>query len=148
LLAGENQCAAQPLESTAFRLTPRVAVHTLGSTRPAASNALGRVEEEKEMSFIGRILKYLFWLLVVSCGVTMLRHLVNKMGEGASGQTDPLDMPNSGAKQRLVRDPVCGVHIAEPLALPLRQGGQVLHFCSSACRDKYLSGTQQISASA
>jgi YHS domain-containing protein len=100
------------------------------------------------MSFIGRMLKYLFWVLVVSWGVTMLRRLVNKMGEGANGQSDPLDMPNSAAKQKLVRDPVCGVHIAETLALPLREGGQVLHFCSAACRDKYLNGAQQISASA
>jgi YHS domain-containing protein len=99
------------------------------------------------MSFIRRMLKYLFWLLVVSWGVTMLRRLVNKMGEGASGQTDPLDGPNA-VNQKLVRDPVCGVHIAETLALPLREGGRVLHFCSMECRDKYLNGTQQISASA
>ena len=100
------------------------------------------------MSFIGRMLKYLFWLLVVSWGVTLLRRLVNKMGEGAAGHTDPIDVPNSAVNQKLVRDPVCGVHIAETLALPLREGGQVLHFCSTMCRDKYLNGTQQISASA
>jgi len=100
------------------------------------------------MSFIGRMLKYLFWLLVVSSGVTMLRRLVNKMGEGVTGHTDPLDVPNNAVNQKLVRDPVCGVHIAETLALPLREGGQVLHFCSTACRDKYLNGTQRISASA
>lgn len=100
------------------------------------------------MSLIGRMLKYLFWLLVVSWGVTMLRRLVNKMGEGLTGPTDPLDVPNDAVNQKLVRDPVCGVHIAETLALPLRQGGQIVHFCSTACRDKYLNGTQQISASA
>ena len=100
------------------------------------------------MSFIGRMLKYLFWLLVVSWGVTLLRRLVNKMGEGAAGHADPIDVPNGAVNQKLVRDPVCGVHLAETLALPLREGGQVLHFCSTACRDKYLNGTQQISASA
>jgi YHS domain-containing protein len=100
------------------------------------------------MSFMGRMLKALFWLLVVSWGVTLLRRLVNKMSEGAGGQTDPLDVPNSAVNQKLVRDPVCGVHIAETLALPLREGSQVLHFCSAACRDKYLNGAQRISASA
>jgi YHS domain-containing protein len=106
------------------------------------------VEEVMEMSFIARMLKDLFWLLVVSWGVAMLRHLVDKMGEGAASHTEPIDVPNNAANQKLVRDPICGVHIAETLALPLRQGGQTLHFCSAACRDKYLNGTQQISASA
>jgi YHS domain-containing protein len=40
--------------------------------------------------------------------------------------------------RRLVRDPVCGAHVAEVLAIPLREGGEVLHFCSIACRDEHL----------
>jgi YHS domain-containing protein len=100
------------------------------------------------MSFIGRMLKYLFWLAVVSWSVVLLRRLVNKMGEGAADHNGPIDVPNNAVNQKLVRDPVCGVHIAEGRALPLRQGGLLMHFCSTACRDKYLNGTQQISASA
>jgi len=41
---------------------------------------------------------------------------------------------------RLVRDPVCGVYVAEVLAIPLREGTQTVHFCSIACRDKYAGG--------
>jgi len=40
--------------------------------------------------------------------------------------------------RRLVRDPACGAHVAEVLAIPLREGGELLHFCSIACRDEYL----------
>jgi len=43
-----------------------------------------------------------------------------------------------GMARRLVRDPVCGAHVAEVLAIPLREGDDVLHFCSVACRDQYL----------
>jgi YHS domain-containing protein len=43
-----------------------------------------------------------------------------------------------GMARRLVRDPVCGAHVAEVLAIPLREGGELLHFCSIACRDEYL----------
>ncbi len=46
----------------------------------------------------------------------------------------------AGMAQRLVRDPVCGAHVAEVLAIPLREGGELLHFCSIACRDEYLLG--------
>jgi hypothetical protein len=28
--------------------------------------------------------------------------------------------------------------VAEVLAIPLREGGELLHFCSIACRDEYL----------
>jgi YHS domain-containing protein len=94
------------------------------------------------------MLKALFWVLVVSWSVALLRRLVNKMGEGASGHDGPMDVPNNAVNQKLVRDPVCGVHIAETLAVPLRDGSQLLHFCSATCRDKYLNGTQRISASA
>jgi hypothetical protein len=43
-----------------------------------------------------------------------------------------------GTSRRLVRDPVCGAHVAEVLAIPLREGDQLLHFCSVACRDQHL----------
>jgi YHS domain-containing protein len=46
----------------------------------------------------------------------------------------------------LVRDPVCGTHVAEVLAIPLREGGDLVHFCSAACRDKYVNDTQRLAA--
>ena len=48
----------------------------------------------------------------------------------------------------LVRDPVCGVHIAEVLAIPLRENGELLHFCSLACRDAYLNSSHKLAANA
>jgi ribosomal protein L24E len=38
------------------------------------------------------------------------------------------------------------MHLAEALALPVRQGGEILHFCSAECRDKYLNKTQKLAA--
>jgi len=39
-------------------------------------------------------------------------------------------IPAPAAARRLVRDPVCGVHVDETLSIPLREGGELLHFCS------------------
>jgi len=101
------------------------------------------------MTFIARILKYLFWLLVVSWSVAILRRIVGKMVSGNVGSSNPyVDVPNNAVNQKLVRDPICGMHIAEGLALPLKQDGEMLYFCSAECRDKYLNGNQKISASA
>jgi YHS domain-containing protein len=100
------------------------------------------------MTFIARMLKYLFWFLVVSSTVWMLRRVVGKMASGAAGPQPPVDVPNNAVGQKLVRDPVCGMHVAEGLALPLKQGSETVHFCSAECRDKYLNGERKLSASA
>ena len=98
------------------------------------------------MTFIVRLLRFVFWVVVVSWGVALLRRLMQRMAQGAAQSQAPVDVPNDAITRKLVRDPVCGMHIAEVLALPLRQDGELLHFCSTACRDKYVSETRKIAA--
>lgn len=101
------------------------------------------------MEFLVRMLRYLFWVAVVWWAASILRRLVNHMGEGAGNSRNPyMDVPNDAVTQKLVRDPVCGMHIAEGLALPLKQGNEVLYFCSAECRDKYLSENRKFAANA
>jgi hypothetical protein len=111
------------------------------------------------MSFISRVIRFLFWLLVLSWSVALLRRVVAWMLRGgttgpSSGVTQGVDVDGSseavGMARRLVRDPVCGAHVAEVLAIPLREDGEILHFCSIACRDEHLrataDGTKKIAA--
>jgi YHS domain-containing protein len=98
------------------------------------------------MAFIARMLRYLFWVVVISWGVAILRRLVGQMGKGEFQSTPPMDVPSNAVTQKLVRDPVCGMHIAEGLALPVKQGAETLFFCSAECRDKYLSETRKFAA--
>jgi YHS domain-containing protein len=98
------------------------------------------------MTFIARFLRFVFWVVVVSWGLALLRRLVRRMGQGAAQSQTPVDAPHDAVARKLVRDPVCGMHIAEVLALPLRQDGELLHFCSAACRDKYVGETRRIVA--
>jgi len=94
------------------------------------------------MTFLSRVLRLLFWLVVLSWGARLLKHLVTWMMRPA-GQPTPqkgADVGGSealGLSRRLVRDPFCGVHVAEVLAIPLRDGSDTLHFCSVNCRDQY-----------
>jgi uncharacterized protein len=39
---------------------------------------------------------------------------------------------------RMVRDPVCGVYVPEQGSLVERRNGVAYHFCSEACRDRFL----------
>ena len=98
------------------------------------------------MVFLARILRYLFWLAVVSWSVAILRRLVNNIGRGSGSVGPQMDVPTNEVAKKLVRDPVCGMHIAEGLALSVQQGGETLYFCSAECRDKYLFETQKRAA--
>jgi YHS domain-containing protein len=100
------------------------------------------------MTFIARMLRYLFWVVVVSWSVAILRRIVGRMVSGGVQPDGQVDVPNGAVNQKLVRDPVCGMHVAEGLALPLQQDAEILHFCSAECREKYLSDTRKMSASA
>ena len=67
-------------------------------------------------------------------------------GAGASPSAPSGTPP--GTSKRLVKDPVCGMHMAEELALPLEANGEVVHFCSPECRAKYESSMVRRAASA
>jgi len=114
------------------------------------------------MDFLARIMKFLFWVLIVSWSVALLRRVLAWMVRGAmptqadqdaassaagGGVGQGSDEAQSGvAARRLVRDPVCGMHVAEVLAVPLRESGELVHFCSVACRDKYVKSTERMAA--
>ena len=102
------------------------------------------------MSLISRIMRFLFWVLVLSWILSLLRRAVAWMlrGTAAPPQSANASSTNQDAEmaRRLVRDPVCGLHVAEVLSIPLREGGEVLHFCSVACRDQYVARTKKFAA--
>ena len=100
------------------------------------------------MTFIVRMLRYLFWIVVVSWSVAILRRIVGNMGKGIPNSHPDLNVPSESVGRKLVHDPVCGMHLAETLAIPLREDGEVVHFCSMECRDAYLSAKKKLAASA
>ena len=97
------------------------------------------------MTFLARIVRFLFWLLVISWSMAILRRLVGKMGHQGRPENSTMDVENDATSKKLVRDPICGMHIAEGLALTLRQGNELQYFCSADCRDQYL-GTQKFAS--
>ncbi len=95
-------------------------------------------------------MRFLIWLIVLCWTVALLRRALAWMLRGflnslTRREAVPGRQPTVGSR-RLVRDPVCGVHVAEERAIPLRTGGEVLHFCSTACRDQYEANEQKLAA--
>ncbi len=42
---------------------------------------------------------------------------------------------------QMARDPVCGTYVVPGRAISVRDGREVVYFCSDACRDKYRAKT-------
>jgi YHS domain-containing protein len=100
------------------------------------------------MTFLARMIRYLFWVLIVSWTFRLLSRLVTSMVRKGPA-TDPDEfVASESVGRRLVRDPVCGTHLAETIAIPLRNGDETLHFCSMECRDKYRQGIEKLAAHA
>jgi YHS domain-containing protein len=103
------------------------------------------------MNLFARAARFLLWLVFVSWSVWLLRRLVGwllrdaaskvQQTAGASAETQ-----TTASARRLVRDPVCGMHVDETLSIPLREGGELLHFCSPACRDAYAVNVRKLAA--
>jgi YHS domain-containing protein len=101
------------------------------------------------MIFIARILRFLFWVVIVSWSVSLLRRLVNSMGAASTDREQPIDVPNDAVSQKLVRDPVCGMHLAERLAIAERSSsGDPVFFCSEECRHKFMDEPKKFAANA
>jgi YHS domain-containing protein len=102
------------------------------------------------MTFLSRIVRFLFWLLVVSWSVWLVRRLFGLLAENTA--SSPHAAKGTASSQpktarHLVRDPVCGMYVDETLSIPMREGDELLHFCSIACRDAYVVSSKKFAAS-
>lgn len=116
------------------------------------------------MNFLARILRFVFFVLIVSWIVKLAARLLGRAMQnaaaenqrGADGETGDAAGVGPGASagqpqlaaRQLVRDPVCGMHLAETLAIPFRDHGELVHFCSAECRDKYANENLRRAANA
>lgn len=103
------------------------------------------------MRLLDRIVRFLFSLLVVFWSAWLLRRFFGWIQQRTAsippqGTGESVPMQTAGATRRLVRDPVCGMHVDEALAIPLPEDGKLLHFCSPACCDTYARTAKMVAA--
>jgi hypothetical protein len=81
-------------------------------------------------------------LFVYAVIVWIAYFLVKKIGKAliapASPPRDQARRPASDAE--LIRDPQCGAYFLKQKGVKGVVGGQVIHFCSEQCYNKYLEG--------
>ncbi|HET8548693.1 MAG TPA: YHS domain-containing protein [Bryobacteraceae bacterium] len=83
----------------------------------------------------------LFYLIAAVLIITVLRMVIGRVMRGAAqalrdgGARRPPSSASPGGE--LKRDPVCGTYVAESASIKRSVSGQVYHFCSPECRDKF-----------
>jgi YHS domain-containing protein len=147
----ENPFAPQPLEIIPFRLTPPFRLAYTDFIGPEGDFQHSPGNTNICMTFLARFVRFLFWLLVASWAASLLRSFVGWiLGNATTARQTSTEAstPVEGRQlgRRLVRDPICGMHVDETLSIPFRDEGELLHFCSPACRDVYRESTKKFAA--
>jgi len=82
--------------------------------------------------------EFLFPLLVFLVLRAILKNLFAGFRSAAqpraAARPDPPPVPAGG---ELKKDPVCGTYVSTATSLTRTVHGQVVHFCSKECRDRY-----------
>jgi len=67
----------------------------------------------------------------------MFAGMVNPAPEGATANRRPATVPMGG---ELKKDPVCGTYVSTSTAVKKSAAkGEIVYFCSTTCRDKFIS---------
>lgn len=102
------------------------------------------------MGIITSFFRFLFWVLVLSWSISLLKRLfrwfLGDLAQPQKGVQEPKPEAKTATSRRLVRDPICGMHVAEELAVATNAGSEVIYFCSVECRDQYQRSTQKMAA--
>jgi len=92
------------------------------------------------MGFLARLVRMLLWLAVFSWAAWLVRRVFRGLLEsGAPREVHPAPL----VPRPLYRDPWCGTHVSADISHSLEQAGQVLHFCSAECRERYSASQRQ-----
>jgi uncharacterized protein len=88
------------------------------------------------LSLIVRTIVFIIAISAIRSFVFYLRRLWNGNQIPRSGFRPPPQQPQAGSTT-LLQDPVCGTYVSIESSLKKLVRGQVIHFCSPECRNRY-----------
>jgi len=62
------------------------------------------------------------------------------MGYWPGGKPDASGPSDADVSDVLIQDPVCGTYVSKRGSIRLTRGDATYHFCSDACRNRFISG--------
>jgi YHS domain-containing protein len=85
------------------------------------------------VNFLSRFIRIIFSAILLGVIFSLLRRAVSSRLSVSRRRASPAPDP-----ARLFRDPSCGTFVSPEISLRLERAGQVHHFCSEQCRDRFL----------
>ena len=106
------------------------------------------------------MIRLLIWVLEILAGLLLIRFLwrmllgqvtrVSGVPPSRAGRPfqggDPVRTEPRAVAGELKKDPQCGTYISTELSIKTRYRGEVLHFCSRECEQKFLQTHSEKSA--
>ena len=83
------------------------------------------------------IVEFLFPLLLIFLVRAVLRNIFATFQATRTPQRPAKQSPPVQAGGELKRDPVCGTYVSTAVSVTRMVNGEVVHFCSKECREKY-----------
>jgi YHS domain-containing protein len=92
------------------------------------------------------MIRTVLYLLVAIFLLTFIRYVIGALTRGFGDLLQPKQPgePARPARQtehagELKKDPVCGTYVSAATSIRATVRGEVVHFCSNVCRDKFKS---------
>ena len=89
------------------------------------------------------MIRRFLWLAAIVLIVWAIRRLLGSRRDATGKASVRHEIPRSGAE--MVRDRVCNTFLPRDRALTVEQDGATHHFCSEACRSRFLEGRRAAS---
>ncbi len=86
--------------------------------------------------FLVRILVPLFAILIVRSVIVAIAKLLSR-SFSTPVPSEPKQTAGFAPGGELKKDPVCGTYVSAGAAVTKRIKGDLVHFCSAECRDRY-----------
>ncbi len=88
------------------------------------------------------MLRFILILLAAILLISLLRSIIGILVKGfaqalSSGDSNSTRSGGGPPVSELKKDPVCGAYVPAATSVKKMVSGGVVHFCSTACRDKY-----------
>ena len=88
------------------------------------------------------MVRAVLYLLLAVIVISVVRSIIGALGKAVSGflEAGTPRQPSSGEPRmagELKRDPVCGTYVSTATSVKRTIDGKTVHFCSTACSEKY-----------
>ena len=93
-------------------------------------------------AFLEYLLDIIFLLAMARVVYSALRRLLAPGRASGPRESSANGTERSSVGSEMVRDPECGMFVSTEVSRRLRWKGQVLHFCSQECLERYESRSQ------